>query len=82
MHDAPGTDPCPLPFSPFRACTVPRPIGSLSTISTPGIDHLVPFSLWQNLTFDPHMVMFAANQYPDGRRKDTVVNAEQTGWFV
>jgi len=28
------------------------------------------------------MVMFAANQYPDGRRKDSVINAEQTGWFV
>jgi flavin reductase (DIM6/NTAB) family NADH-FMN oxidoreductase RutF len=28
------------------------------------------------------MVMFAANQYPDGRRKDTVINAERTGWFV
>jgi flavin reductase (DIM6/NTAB) family NADH-FMN oxidoreductase RutF len=28
------------------------------------------------------MVMFSANQYPDGRRKDTVVNAEETGWFV
>lgn len=26
--------------------------------------------------------MFSANQYPDGRRKDTVVNAEETGWFV
>ena len=28
------------------------------------------------------MVMFAANQYPDGRRKDTVLNAELTGWFA
>lgn len=28
------------------------------------------------------MVMFSANQYPDGRRKDTVINAEETGWFV
>jgi len=28
------------------------------------------------------MVMFAANQYADGRRKHTVINAEQTGWFV
>ncbi len=26
--------------------------------------------------------MFAANGYPDGRRKDTVINAEETGWFV
>ncbi|MER0081004.1 flavin reductase family protein [Corynebacterium sp. KPL2861] len=31
---------------------------------------------------DPPMVMFSANQYPDGRRKDTVLNAEETGWFV
>ena len=28
------------------------------------------------------MVMFSANQYPDGRRKDKVLNAEETGWFV
>ena len=28
------------------------------------------------------MVMFSANQYPDGRRKDTVLNAEEIGWFV
>ena len=28
------------------------------------------------------MVMFSANQYPDGRRKDTVLNAEETDWFV
>ena len=26
--------------------------------------------------------MFAANQYPDGRRKDTVLNAEESGYFV
>jgi len=61
---------------------VPRPIGWLSTVSPDGIHNLAPYSQWQNLTFDPPMVMFAANQYPDGRRKDTVINAEQTGWFV
>jgi flavin reductase (DIM6/NTAB) family NADH-FMN oxidoreductase RutF len=82
MHYAPATDPCPLPFSPFKACTVPRPIGWLSTISKGGVHNLAPYSQWQNLTFDPPMVMFAANQYPDGRRKDTVINAEETGWFV
>ena len=82
MHYAPASEPCPLPFSPFKSCTVPRPIGWLSTISTRGVHNLAPYSQWQNLTFDPPMVMFAANQYPDGRRKDTVVNAEETGWFV
>ena len=82
MHYAPDSETCPLPFSPFNACTVPRPLGWLSTISPDGVHNLAPYSQWQNLTFDPPMVMFAANQYPDGRRKDTVVNAEQTGWFV
>jgi len=82
MHYAPATDECPLPFSPFKSCTVPRPIGWLSTISMDGVANLAPYSQWQNLTFDPPMVMFAANQYPDGRRKDTVLNAERTGWFV
>lgn len=82
MHYAPASEQCPLPYSPFKSCTVPRPIGWLSTISTAGVCNLAPYSQWQNLTFDPPMVMFAANQYPDGRRKDTVVNAEETGWFV
>lgn len=82
MDYAPGREACPLPFSPFKSCTVPRPIGWLSTISRSGVHNLAPYSQWQNLTFDPPLVMFAANQYPDGRRKDTVINAEETGWFV
>ena len=82
MHYAPGRDPCPLPYSPFKACTVPRPIGWISTLSKDGVANLAPYSQWQNLTFDPPMVMFAANQYSDGRRKHTVLNAEDTGWFV
>ena len=82
MHYAPGKDPCPLPYDPFKSCTVPRPIGWLSTISPEGVVNLAPFSQWQNLTFDPPMVMFAANQLSDARRKDTVLNAEKTGWFV
>mgnify|MGYP001948553315 CR=1 FL=1 len=82
MHYDPRSDSCPLPYSPFKSCTVPRPIGWLSTISSDGVPNLAPYSQWQNLTFDPPMVMFAANQYPDGRRKDSVVNAEETGWFV
>jgi flavin reductase (DIM6/NTAB) family NADH-FMN oxidoreductase RutF len=82
MNYAPGTDPCPLPFSPFKSCTVPRPIGWISTINTAGQANLAPYSQWQNLSFDPPMVMFAANPYSDGRRKHSVVNAEQTGWFV
>ncbi|MCK0198390.1 flavin reductase family protein [Ancylobacter sp. 6x-1] len=82
MKYAPATDACPLPFSPFKSCTVPRPIGWLSSVSLAGVENIAPYSQWQNLTFDPPMVMFSANHYPDGRRKDTVLNAEETGWFV
>ena len=82
MKYDPSFEKSPLPFAPFKSLTVPRPIGWLSSISKDGVENLAPYSQWQNLTFDPPMVMFAANQYPDGRRKDTVINAEETGWFV
>jgi flavin reductase (DIM6/NTAB) family NADH-FMN oxidoreductase RutF len=82
MQYDPRTERPPLRFDPFKSCTVPRPIGWISTISTEGVANLAPFSQWQNLTFDPPMVMFASNQTPDGKRKDTVTNAEQTGYFV
>jgi flavin reductase (DIM6/NTAB) family NADH-FMN oxidoreductase RutF len=51
-------------------------------VSTDGVANLAPYSQWQNLTWDPPMVMFAANQSVHGGRKDTVRNAEETGWFV
>jgi len=71
-----------LPHSPFKSCVVPRPIGWISTISLTGIHNLAPYSQFQNLTFDPPYVMFAANQNTLGKRKDSVMNAEQTGEFV
>ena len=71
-----------LSFNPFKACVIPRPIGWISTISLEGIPNLAPYSQFQNLTFDPPYVMFAANQNTLGKRKDTVVNSEQTGEFV
>lgn len=82
MHYAPGREACPLPYSPFKSCTVPRPIGWISTVDGRGRSNLAPYSQWQNLSFDPPMVMFAANPYSDGRCKHSVVNAEETGWFV
>ena len=71
-----------LAHDPFKSCVVPRPIGWISTLGADGVHNLAPFSQFQNLTFDPPYVMFAANQTTDGRRKDSVVNAEQSGEFV
>jgi len=71
-----------LSHDPFKSCVVPRPIGWISTIGADGVANLAPYSQFQNLTFDPPYVMFAANQKTDGHRKDSVVNAEQSGEFV
>lgn len=71
-----------LSVDPFKSCVVPRPIGWISTLGPTGIPNLAPYSQFQNLTFDPPYVMYAANQTTEGRRKDSTVNAELTGEFV
>ncbi|EHY59544.1 hypothetical protein HRR83_001179 [Exophiala dermatitidis] len=79
-----------LPYDPFKACVVPRPIGWISTVSPPTtgtstsptrIPNLAPYSQFNNLTFDPPYIMFSANQTPTSDRKDTVLNVEATGVF-
>lgn len=82
MFYEPAKDNHELAQNPFKSCVVPRPIGWISTVGIKGEHNLAPYSQFQNLTFDPPYVMFAANQTMDGERKDTVVNAEQTGEFV
>jgi flavin reductase (DIM6/NTAB) family NADH-FMN oxidoreductase RutF len=82
VYYQPGITSHGLPRDPFKSCVIPRPIGWISTISREGVHNLAPFSQFQNLTFDPPYVMFASNQSTTGRRKDTVVNTEQTGEFV
>jgi len=85
MHYSPIYEECPMALNPFKACVAPRPIGWISTVSKDGIDNLAPFSQFQNLSYDPPMVMIAINQGGDEgntRRKDTVNNIEATGCFV
>lgn len=82
MFYEPGKTHHGLPFDPFKSCVVPRPIGWISTTGTNGVDNLAPYSQFQNLTFDPPYVMFAANQTTTGTRKDSANNAERTGEFV
>lgn len=71
-----------LEHNPFKSCVVPRPIGWISTVSEDGIANLAPFSQFQNVTYDPPIVLFCANQRTVGRRKDTVNNIDATGEFV
>lgn len=82
MHYDPERDDHGFTHSPFKSCVVPRPIGWISTLDANGVPNLAPFSQFQNITYDPPIVMFSANQRTTGRRKDTVVNVEATGEFV
>jgi len=82
MYFEPGKTPHHLPFDPFKSCVVPRPIGWISTTSRDGVDNLAPFSQFQNISFDPPIVMFAANQRSVGGSKDSALNAAETGEFV
>jgi flavin reductase (DIM6/NTAB) family NADH-FMN oxidoreductase RutF len=82
MHYDPELENHGLKHSPFKSCVVPRPIGWISTLSVDGVPNLAPFSQFQNITYDPPIVMFAANQRTTAQRKDTVVNVEATGEFV
>ncbi|KAJ0366687.1 hypothetical protein COL26b_011564 [Colletotrichum chrysophilum] len=85
MYYNPGVNDHGLPHDPFKACVVPRAIGWISTTSPTGQHNLAPYSQFTNVTFDPPMVMFSANQtLPDDAtqtRKDTVNNIEATGVF-
>jgi flavin reductase (DIM6/NTAB) family NADH-FMN oxidoreductase RutF len=82
MFYEPGKTDHDLPYDPFKACVIPRPIGWISTTSPDGKTHnLAPYSQFNNLTFDPPYVMFSANQTPEAIRKDTVINAEASGKF-
>lgn len=52
MKWRPKTEPNPLPYSPFKSSTVPRPISWLSSVDPEGRENIAPYSQWQNLTFD------------------------------
>lgn len=71
-----------LPHAPFKSCIVPRPIAWISTRNKSGQVNLAPFSQSNILGWDPPYVMFSAGTHFDGRRKDSVINAEETGEFV
>jgi flavin reductase (DIM6/NTAB) family NADH-FMN oxidoreductase RutF len=82
MYYEPGSSDHGLPYDPFKSCVVPRPIGWISTVGADGADNLAPYSQFQNIGFDPPIVMFSANQNSAGGRKNSVVNAETAGEFV
>jgi flavin reductase (DIM6/NTAB) family NADH-FMN oxidoreductase RutF len=60
---------------------VPRPIGWASTIGVDGLLNLAPFSFFNAVSNMPLTVMISVSQR-QGRPKDTLRNAQETGAFV
>ena len=73
-----------LPYNPFKALVVPRPIGWISTVDRQGVVNLAPYSFFNGLSDAPPMVFFASNGQPRSRGggKDSLRNAEASGEFV
>ena len=71
-----------MPHNPFKSLIVPRPIGWISTVSADGVHNLAPYSQFQMVHSECPYLMVGCGQHRERRRKDTVVNIEQTGEFV
>jgi flavin reductase (DIM6/NTAB) family NADH-FMN oxidoreductase RutF len=78
-----GLKPAPLSHNVYNALVTPRPIGWISTLSKDGVANLAPFSFFNMVSAEPMYVIVCANgRHPDGGRKDSAVNALETGEFV
>ena len=60
-----------LPHDPFKALVAPRPIGWISSLNADGVPNLAPYSFFNAVSDNPHIVMFASLT-----RKDSQNNAE------
>lgn len=66
-----------LPHDPFKALVAPRPVGWISTVDEQGVHNIAPYSFFNAISTNPHMLAFSSEGL-----KDSVVNARATGEFV
>lgn len=61
---------------------LPRPIAWVSTAGADGTPNVAPFSFFTVASADPLTLLFSCSHKPDGSKKDTWRNAEESGEFV
>ncbi len=66
-----------LKRDPFKSVVIPRPIGWISSLDVNDTRNLAPYSFFNAVSADPHIVMFSS----DGL-KDSLKNVEATKEFV
>ncbi|HWG03932.1 MAG TPA: flavin reductase family protein [Beijerinckiaceae bacterium] len=70
-------DKAKLPWDPFKALIVPRPVGWVSTMNKAGAVNLAPFSFFNAFSTEPPIIGFCGEG-----RKDSVAFAEDGREFV
>ena len=66
----------------LTSAIIPRPIAWVSSVSAQGHINLAPFSFFSGITWCPATLGFSVVNRPDGSRKDTIRNIEETKNFV
>ncbi|WP_157016205.1 flavin reductase family protein [Mesorhizobium xinjiangense] len=66
-----------LPHDPFKAIVAPRPIGWISTRNAAGELNLSPYSFFNAISSNPHLVWFSSEG-----AKDSATFARESGEFV
>ena len=66
-----------LPHDPFKALVSPRPIAWVSTLGATGVANLAPYSAYNMVSNNPHMVMFSG-----AMSQHSTANAIETGEFA
>lgn len=79
--DPKSTDPINI-YKLMIGAIVPRPIAFVSSIGPDGTYNLAPFSFFTAISANPPVICFSPMINPDGRRKDSLYNAERLGEFV
>ena len=69
-------------YKVLTSFVLPRPIAWVTSVGQTGVVNAAPYSFFNVFCEDPPLCMFAVNQRPDGRVKDTLVNIRRTAEFV
>ncbi len=66
----------------LTSAIIPRPIAWVCSVNAQGQVNLAPFSFFTGVTWRPATLCVSVTNRPDGSRKDTIRNIEETGNFV
>jgi flavin reductase (DIM6/NTAB) family NADH-FMN oxidoreductase RutF len=66
----------------LASAIIPRPIAWVSSVNAEGQVNLAPFSFFSGVTWCPATLCVSVVNRPDGSRKDTIRNIEETKGFV